>query len=286
METLGEALAFAVREFRAAGRPSPRLAAEVLLAHVLGWERSRVISHLEETIPEETGQRLHQLVKRHSLGEPLQYLTGEREFFGLAFRVSPAVLVPRQETEFLVEKAVDLARRRKAPPRFVDVGTGSGCIAIAFAREIAEARGWATDRSRNALELARDNARRLRVDQRVAFVCCDLLNAFSSQARFDFILSNPPYIPSHEIAGLEVTVRDYEPLLALDGGESGIEVIRKLIPEAAARLEPDGWLFMEIGVAQAQAVGRLLEDHGMELKEEIPDLQGIPRCLVARRRKN
>jgi release factor glutamine methyltransferase len=276
---------WAAAEFRRAGVDAPRLAAEVLLAHVLGWERSRAIAHHPDALDEARWEEFRIAVRRHAAGEPLQYVTGEREFWGLSFRVTPAVLIPRPETEILVEKALELARTRGGGVRFADVGTGSGCIAVSVAHELAAARGLATDISPAALEVAQENARRAGVGARIAFICCDLLSCFPARPYFDMILSNPPYIPDGDMAGLSGIVREHEPYLALSGGDSGIEAYRRLIPQAAARLQPGGWLLLEIGAGQADAVGALLRKQDWLSGETMRDLQGIPRCLVARRAK-
>lgn len=282
VRTVGEAVGWAAALLRGANVDSPRLAAEVLLAHVLQWRRSRLVANADEPLLADLQARFEELVRRHAGGEPLQYLTGEREFYGLRFRVTPAVLIPRPETEILVERGVELACAHAGNVRFADVGTGSGCIALALAHEVPGARGWATDLSSAALELARDNARRLGVEARVGFVCCDLLAGFPPRPLFDLILSNPPYISGPEMEELAAGVKDHEPELALCGGESGIEAYRRLIPQAAARLLAGGRLLLEIGAGQEPAVRGLLWQQGLLLEVAVRDLQGIPRCLVAR----
>ena len=248
---------------------SPRLAAEVLLAHVLQWRRSQLIGHASDALSEGAWAHYEELVRRHAAGEPVQYLTGEREFYGLALRVTPAVLIPRPETEILVEEAVGLARALPGNVRFADVGTGSGCIAIALAHEVAGARGWATDLSNAALGLARENARLLGVEAKVDFVCCDLLEGFPPRPLFHLILSNPPYICGADLAGLAPGVRDHEPRLALFGGESGIDAYRRLIPQAAARLLAGGRLLLEIGAGQEAAIRELVTRHGLVFERAL-----------------
>ena len=280
--TLWTELTRAEDELRAAGVDGPRLTAEVLLAHVLGWDRARVIAHLHDPLAAEVREPFGALTRRRAGGEPLQYLTGRQEFYGLVFRVTPAVLIPRPETEILVEKAVALVRRRGAPVRFADVGTGSGCIAIALARELTEATGCATDISADALAVARENALRLGVGSRIAFVRSDLLACFPPRPVFDLILSNPPYVTEADLAGLPGSVRDHEPHTALSGGESGIEMHRRLIPQAVTHLAAPGHLLLEIGLGQAKDVSALICQAGLVLGEIVEDLQGIPRCLIAR----
>jgi release factor glutamine methyltransferase len=283
--TIGGALDRAVAELRAAGVESARLVAEVLLAHVLGWGRARLLGHARDSLAAGVRAEFQMLVHRGACGEPLQYLTGEREFYGLPFLVTPEVLIPRPETEFLVEKAVELAGRRADGVRFVDVGTGSGCIAVSVAHRLPAARGWATDISPGALAVARGNARHNGVAGRLGFVCADLMECFPALPIFDFILSNPPYIPDSEMACLPRIVREFEPHLALCGGQAGLEFYRRLIPQAALRLAAPGWLLMEIGAGQARAVENLVAQAGLTLTGTILDLQSIPRCLVARRNR-
>jgi release factor glutamine methyltransferase len=282
--TIWAALRWAIEEFRVSRLESPRLTAEVLLAHTLSWERARLLAHLHDSLDSRSWEIFRALARRRALGEPLQYLTGEREFYGLAFSVTPAVLIPRPETEILVEKAVQLARMRERSVRFADVGTGSGCIAISFARQLPGACGWATDISAEALAVAQDNARRLGVSERVGLVRSDLLECFRLKPLFDFILSNPPYVAGAAAKDLPELVRKHEPHAALFGGDSGFEAYRRLIPQAASRLAPQGSLLLEVGAGQASQVVELVKNAGLIPDDVIGDLQGIPRCVVAQRR--
>ena len=279
--TAWDALRWAGAELRDAMADSPRLAAEVLLAHALGWERARLLGHIHDPLPAESWEKFQVLVRRGTAGEPLQYLTARQEFYGLTFRVTPAALIPRPETELLVEKAVELARTGAAGVRFVDVGTGCGCIAIAVAHELTSARGWATDISLEALALARENAGLLGTDTRLAFVRSDLLESFQARPLFDLILSNLPYISRADFDRLPRMVREFEPREALFGGESGLEAYGRLIPQAAARLAPEGNLLLEVGAGQAAEVGAMARQAGLSQLAVIKDLQGIPRCIVA-----
>jgi release factor glutamine methyltransferase len=282
-DTIWTALNRAGDEFRAAGVDAPRLTAEVLLAHVLGWERARILAHLHDPLATAAREHFRVLARRRAGGEPLQYLTGRQEFYGLSFHVTPAVLIPRPETEILVEKALTLTRQRKGPVHFVDVGTGSGCIAIAVAHELPAATGRAIDISADALAVAQENARRLGVQGRVAFVRSDLLACFPRRPLFDLILSNPPYVAGADLAILPGLVRNHEPLTALLGGESGLETYRRLIRQAATRLAAPGHLLLEVGDGQAGDVAALIRQAGLVLDEIVKDLQGIPRCIVARK---
>lgn len=233
----------------------------------------------------EARERFAALVQRRSRSEPLQYLTGEQEFYGLRFRVTPDVLIPRPETEILVEQAVSLASWRwRRPVRFADVGTGSGCIAVAVAHEVPDARGCAVDVSLPALEIARDNASCHGVLDRIRFLCCDLLEGLPPEPLFDFILSNPPYVALPEYNTLPVMVRDYEPHVALFAGESGLDVCRRLMPQAAARLVSGGYLLVEVGLGQAEEAKRLALHEAFSVESVLNDLQGIPRCIVVRKR--
>jgi len=281
--TIDAALGWAQAVLGEAGTESPRLAADIIMAHILGWERARLLAHNQDDVTPDAWQKFRKLVRRHAAGEPLQYLTGVREFYGRTFRVTPSVLIPRPETEILVEKAVDLGRRVRGIPHFADVGTGSGCIAVSLARELPEARGYATDFSLQALEVAHANAVALEVAGRVGFVCCDLLDGFPAHPCFDFVVSNPPYVSGPEMDKLPAGILGYEPRMALYGGESGLDAYRRLIPQAAQRLTVGGWLLLEVGAGQAGPVSALIIAEGLTLVEVVEDLQKISRCVVAQR---
>ncbi len=259
------------------------LSADLLLGFALGWDRVRIISHTEQPIAEDLGNHFKKLVARHASGEPLHYITGEREFYGLPFRVTPAVLIPRPETEILVEKAIELMQRHSSPARFVDVGAGSGCIAISIAKAVPSSTGWAVDISCEALEIARENAVRHGVADRIQFIRGDLLECFLAELRFDFILSNPPYIALRECDNLPPDVRNFEPHLALFGGESGLEIYSRLIPGVPPHLVPGGYLLVESGAGQAEQIREIAESACLSVEMILNDLQGIPRCLVARK---
>lgn len=284
MRTVADARAWAVEELKRAGSGSPSMSADLLLASVLGCDRVRIISHPEQILPGETWTLFTELVFRHAKGEPLQYLTGEREFFGLSFQVKPGVLIPRPETEILVEKAINLILRHPSQrPLFLDVGTGSGCIAVSVAHEAPRSAGCAVDFSPAALTIARANVIRHRVGDRILLVQANLFDCFPPVPRFDFIFCNPPYIPLEDCDTLAPEVRDYEPHLALFGGESGMEFYRKLAPESSRRLLAGGYLLLEAGAGQADAIKALVEAEGLVVETILGDLQGIPRCVVARK---
>ncbi len=269
---------------RLARGPHPgraRRDAETLLLHLLGTGKAWLLAHAEAPLPGEPARRYAELLERRLRGEPIQYLTGEAEFYGLPFRITPDVLIPRPETEHLVEKAIALARGFAAP-RIVDVGTGSGAIAVALGGALAHAQLTAIDLSAAALEIARENAARNGVAGRIRFLPGDLLAPVAGEA-FEMVVSNPPYVPAADRATLSVEVREYEPALALFAGEDGLEVYRRLIPAAFEALAPGGFLALEIGCGQQQAVAALLARSGFETVEFLPDLQGIPRVASARR---
>ncbi len=284
METIGSARAWAARRLEQAGVESASLTADLLLGHILGWSRVQVLTRPEVSVDVETLALFKALVERRGKGEPLQYLTGEQEFYGLRFRVTEDVLIPRPETETLVEKAVNLARGMRAHMlRFADVGTGSGCISVAFVHEVPAAQGCAVDTSLAALRIARANALRHGVADRIGFLCCDVLEAFPETPLFDLILSNPPYVANAEYNDLPREVREHEPHPALFAGASGLDVLDRLIQQAAARLVHGGYLLMEIGVGQADAVTKMMLPAVFGVESVLDDLQGIPRCVVARK---
>jgi len=253
---------------------APRLTAEVLLAHAIGCDRAWLFAHSDEELREvwwiHYGRYLHQRMQ----GIPTQYITGRQEFYGREFRVTPDVLIPRPETEHVIEAALQLVtnHRLKPVPRVLDIGTGSGAIAVTLALETG-ARVLATDISSAALSVARENARRL--GAKVEFVNCDLAGALAGG--FDLVASNPPYVPETE--SLPREVREQEPAVALYGGADGYEIYRRLIPEAARLLRPGGWLVMELGYRSREAVVEMLGD--WRDVEVLTDLAGLPRVVMA-----
>lgn len=254
--------------------------AETLLLHLIGRGRAFLMAHPMEILNAEGTVRYYALIKRRQGGEPVQYIIGETEFFGLPFAVTPAVLIPRPETEHLVEKVLSLAANL-AQPRIVDVGTGSGAIAVALAKELPQATVTAIDISAAALTVARRNAGR-NVVSRIRFLEGDLLAPVAGEC-FDFVVANPPYVPSGDRASLAVEVREFEPGLALFAGDDGLEVYRRLIPEAFMVCAPGGFVALEIGFGQSKDVAGLLADAGFEQIEFVHDLQDIPRVAIARR---
>jgi release factor glutamine methyltransferase len=274
--------------------PSPRLNAELLMMFVLGRERAYLFAHPERELSAEEQYRYDQVIRERAQGCPTQYITGHQEFWGLDLLVSPAVLIPRPETEHVVETVLDLlkeyplntvtataaASAAAGKLRLVDVGTGSGCIALALASELPQAEVHASDISPEALEIARVNAARFAMDTRIRFRKSDLLAAYPKDI-FDFVVSNPPYVGELEADKVQRQVREYEPRIAVFSGERGLDVYRRLIPQAQAALKPGGWLVVEIGFSAEESVKELLP--GWEDPRVTPDLQGIPRVIAAKK---
>ncbi|WP_420238132.1 peptide chain release factor N(5)-glutamine methyltransferase [Telmatobacter bradus] len=252
--------------------------AEALLLHLLRRDRAWLIAHSNESLQEEA--RYSSLIERRLQGEPIQYITGETEFYGRVFRVHPGVLIPRPETEHLIEKTLELTPAFPAP-RIVDVGSGSGAIAITLAAELPLAQISSIDISPAALAIARENAALIQVA--VRFLEGDLL-APVAEEQFDFVVSNPPYVPTTDRDSLSVEVRDYEPALALFADADGLSIYRRLIPAAHKILLPGGWLLMEIGYGQSEPITALLAASGFAQICFTADLQGIPRVAVAQKR--
>jgi len=271
--------------------PSAQLAAELLLMHVLGCDRAHLHTHAEEEVSAETLQRYFDLVQERTTGKPTQYITGHQEFWGLDFEVTPDVLIPRPETEHIVECTLELAQQqghaKDARLRIVDVGTGSGCVALALASEFPRAIFLGVDISRPALVVASRNAVRLQMPERVKFLESDLLARLLEPdfaGTFDFVLSNPPYVGRQEVDMVQREVRDFEPRLAWGGDlERGEGIYARLFPQALQALKPGGHIVVEIGYNMRDRVLALLGREWNEI-EVTPDLAGIPRVVSARKR--
>ena len=279
---LKQALASAVDRLEAAEVGSPRMNAEVLLMFVLGVNRAYLYAHPERELTPEEEIRYDEVLAQRATGMPSQYVTGHQEFWGLDFVVSPAVLIPRPETEHLVETVLELAREVPRP-KIVDVGTGSGCIALALAHELKQAEIYGVDVSAGALEIAQANAARLQLDGRVRFRQSDGLKTLSEIHNFDFVVSNPPYVGFGESDKVQKSVRDFEPRMAVFAGEQGLDVIGPLVEQAHDALKPGGWLAVEIGYSMRDAVVGLLDPTLWDEIRVVPDLQGIPRVVSARK---
>ena len=258
--------------------------AELLLMFTLNCDRAYVYAHPERELTADEAVRYEAALKERARGVPAQYITGHQEFWGMDLIVSPAVLIPRPETEHVIESVLECVGRAPSPAshvHIVDVGTGSGCIALALAKELPQAEIHATDISSAALEIARANAARHQLEDRIQFHETDLLTSLTNNT-FDLIVSNPPYVGESEADQVQLEVRKFEPRDAVFAGSTGTEVIARLIPQAEAALKPGGWLVLEISGAVAEPVKRLLQK--WQDVRIIPDLQSIPR--VARARKS
>lgn len=282
--TVGELLQWTEKFFAQKGLESPRLDAQVLLAHVLGCDRIHIYTRFDESTADDRRTQFRDLVRRRVEGCPVAYLVGRKEFYQLAFEVTPAVLIPRPATEAVVLAALERAKPLSAP-RILDVGTGSGCIAISIAKQHLGAQIIATDVSEEALVVARRNAETLGTSSRLSVVRSDLFAELARDDAFDLIVSNPPYVRSGDIAQLSADIRDHEPRLALDGGADGFAVIDRLLAEAPSRLRPGGWLVIEIGADQPdEMLARLNTISDLVDGQILPDRDGHARVAVARRR--
>jgi len=279
--TVGRLLTWTTQWLGGRGSESPRLDAEVLLAHVRGCSRILLYTAFDQVIGDGERARFRELVKRRGEGEPVAYLTGTKEFFSLPFAVSKAVLVPRPETEQLVVRTIDLLREA-ASPRIADVGTGSGAIAVTLAKHLPNASITAIDVSPEAIAVARGNAEAHGVADRIEFVKSDLFANVDDSRPFDVIVSNPPYVRDDEYDGLPRDVRLHEPKMALVSGPTGVEVIERLVHDAAVRLAPGGWLVVEIGPAE-EAEEAVRRAGGLDPHPTLRDLAGHPRVIQARR---
>jgi release factor glutamine methyltransferase len=288
---LKDSLSAAIARLEAHHAPSPRMNAELLLMFTLGCDRAYLFAHPERELTAEEESRYKAALDERSNGVPAQYITGHQEFWGMDLIVSPAVLIPRPETEHVIEtvlkiQAAGVRRQASGKPqtsapevRIIDVGTGSGCIALALAKELPNAEIHAADISPEALEVARANAARHQLERRIRFHQTDLLQGLPGE--FDFVISNPPYVGESEEDTVQLEVRKFEPRNAVFAGKSGTEVIERLIPQALAALCPGGWLVMEISGTIAEEVRRLLT--GWQNVQIKPDLQSIPRVAAAQK---
>lgn len=277
--TIRRVLEWAAGDFRTRGITTARLDAELLLSEALGIDRVRLVVDRERPLSPAELAAVRELIKRRRTGEPIAYILGRREFYGLAFRVDRRVLIPRPDTEALVE--VGLARTRRAYMfgNLLDLCTGSGCVAIAFAKQRPTWRVLGTDVSTDAIALAQENAVRLGTAFNTAFWTSDLAAALPPERRFDLVTANPPYIPSGEVAALDPSIRDFEPPSALDGGPDGLDLLRRIASEAGARLSPGGVLAVEVQFDQAARVRELLERAGFVAIETQRDYGGHERVV-------
>jgi release factor glutamine methyltransferase len=287
-QTIARALREAVESLRASSVADARREAATLLAATINCDRAFLIAHSDDALAGDQLAQFRVRVCRRAAGEPLQYITGHQEFYGLDFEVTPAVLIPRPETELLVETALELLRdagdaRGARAPFICDVGTGSGCVAIALLHERRDARAVAVDISQDALRVAARNAARHRVFERLALVASDCFDALDAAlCRFDLIASNPPYVAVRDLDGLQREVREHEPRVALTPGGDGLSLIRRLVEDAPRFLVPRGHLAFEIGFEQHEAVRQLIDPRIWTLLDIRRDLQGIPRTVALR----
>ncbi|MDT5268083.1 MAG: release factor glutamine methyltransferase [Acidobacteriota bacterium] len=283
--TIAEALREASTTLRVAGLSEPRREAGTLLSHALGRDHAFLITHADDVLTAAQATDFRAYVERRAAGEPFQYIAGRQEFYGLEFEVGPQVLIPRPETELLVEEALKLLKEIDAP-LLCDVGTGSGCIAVTLLHERRDARGFALDLSPAALAFAARNAARHGAGERLELIVSDCFEALRDnehkEIRFNLIASNPPYIAESDLDGLQKEVREHEPRLALTPGGDGLAVIRRLVAEAPEFLKPGGHLLIEIGFDQHEQVASLIDPTIWTLLGIHRDLQGIPRTVALR----
>ncbi len=282
MPTIAETLKAASLQLKDAEVPNDVLDAQTLLAFTINQDRTYLIIHFNDPLSEERINKYQSFITRRATGEPLQYITGRQEFFGLEFEVTPAVLIPRPETELIVEETLLLAKNI-AQPLIIDAGTGSGCIAIALARELENSKIVATDISAEALEVASRNAAKHGVENRINFINSDLLNGIPKNTKADFILSNPPYIAPEEIAMLQREVRDWEPHTALTDFADGLNFYRRLLVEAIEFLRPEGYLIFEMGYEQVARITSFVDRKLWSEPKILLDLQGIARTMIVER---
>lgn len=263
------------------GVPEARREAGSLLSFVIGKDRTFLISHADDSLEETEVDRFREVVARRAEGEPLQYITGVQDFYGREFRVTRDVLIPRPETELLVEAALEMIANVRGPS-ICDVGTGSGCIAVTLLCERPDARAVAVDVSEAAIKVAAQNAHVLGVGDRIELKISDCFDGLD-RTTFGLIVSNPPYVSSAALPDLQREVRDHEPLVALSPGADGLRVIRRLLRDAPGFLNAGGHLIMEIGFDQGEAIRELIDPKFWRLLEIRPDLQGIPRIVVVQK---
>jgi release factor glutamine methyltransferase len=284
--TVGDELNRAMRLFAQSGIDTPQLDAEILMSHALGTPRLHVISYPGQRLREEELAAFRAVVERRVKREPLAYITGEKEFWGLSFEVTPAVLVPRPETETLVDVALAQLRgewegEAPAEPVIADIGAGSGCVAIALAVDLPDAVICATEVSPAAAEVARRNAAKHQVEARVTVLEGDLFEPIPVEVRgrLDAVVSNPPYIPSADINSLQPEIKEYEPRAALDGGREGMTYHRRMLDAARGWLKPGGWVHLEVGASQAEPVAEMARAWGFRDVRITSDLAGIERVV-------
>lgn len=280
--SISNAISEGAQVLRAAGVPEARSQSTSLAAHVIDRDRTFIVTHADEPLGSEAYETFRKLIERRAQGEPLQYIIGHQEFFKLDFEVTPAVLIPRPETELIIEIALELLK--DDPVQLIaDIGTGSGCIAVSLLHELSDARAIATDISRDALHVAQTNAERHGVTSRLTLVESDCFAALDPDTRFSLIASNPPYISDDEMKELQREVQQ-EPRMALAGGADGLDVVRRLLRDAPQFLVRGGYFVFEIGFGQSVAVEQVIAARVWNLIEMRRDLQGIARAVVLQKK--
>jgi len=286
--THAEAINNAANLLSTAGITNARLDAEVLLSHIIMKDRVWLITHRDDELDDKHQRDFADVIQRRTRREPLQHIIGNQEFWGLEFIVSSDVLIPRPETEFIIEAALAIVEDRNTPVRIIDLCTGSGCIAVSLAKELTAARIIATDASEKALAIARENTRRHGVSEHIRFLLGDLfepLEELDIRGQIDIIVSNPPYVQAGDLSTLQPEVRDYEPEMALIAGPGGTEMAKRIIQLAPEYLKKNGALIMEMGLGQAEALTRMVEATGAYGNRELlKDLAGIERVIVVRKK--
>ena len=279
LPNVAEKLKEADEILKMSGVAESRREAGSLLAFALGKDKISLIAHPEYTLTNEENERFEEFLRRRASREPFQYIVGRQEFYGLDFAVTPDVLIPRSETESLVEAAIEVLRE-KENPTFCEVGIGSGCIAVSILRQIKSARAVGLDVSPKALEIARKNTATHGVLNRLELKISDIFAVLENE-RFDLIASNPPYISSEEIENLQAEIRDFEPLVALTDGGDGLSIVKKIVDGAPKFLSESSFLLMEIGFGQAKRASEMFSAKIWRAVVILPDLQGIPRTIKA-----
>lgn len=279
--TIGAILNWTATYFAGKGIKTPRLDAEILLAHCLDVDRLYLYLNLDRPLLPDERSRFRELVKRRGLREPVALITGKKEFWSISLQIKPGILIPRPETEILVEVVIQEIKENPSP-KVLEIGTGSGAVAIALAKDNPRVEVVATDTDFTVLLVAQANAKEAELENAVQFTATDLLDSIRRGAYFDVICSNPPYVPTNIIPTLDPDVRNFEPMRALDGGPDGLDVIRRLAANAENFLNRPGALVLEFGDGQEEAVGRILVSAGFEVIRIFRDLSGKPRVIKGR----
>jgi release factor glutamine methyltransferase len=277
--TIAEAVSYGAKVLQDNEVVEPRRESALLLTLATGKDRAFLIAHPEAALDRAEEQKFREYIERRASHEPFQYISGHQEFFGLDFSVSPDVLIPRPETEAVVEASIEVLRDKHSP-EFLEVGVGSGCISVSILDSLKKARGVAGDVSQSALRVAAGNAAIHGVDDRLEFLISDVFESIGRR-RFDLVVSNPPYVPFDDLNALQPEVRDFEPVNSLSDGRDGLSIIRRLVEGSPDRLKKGGWLILEIGFSQSAAVAEMFNAAVWKEFEMLPDLQGIPRIVRA-----